>query len=182
MRNASVARLSLTFVLAILAALPAAADAVKAGDVAVYDAWARASAGPARTGAAYVTIQNRGAPDRLIGVDTVVALRADLHTHTMEGGVMKMRAVDSVAIGAGQRISLQPGGRHVMLMGLKAPLKEGETFPMTLKFERAGTVTVTVRVLKPGDMGPGGAGNARPMEGMRHDKAGGGAPPPANRP
>jgi len=109
--------------------------------------FARASAGPVKNGAAYLTIRNSGdAPDRLIAAKAPVSERAELHTHLHEDGVMKMRKVEAVEVPAGGEAALKPGGDHVMLMGLHAPLKEGETFPLTLVFETAGEVTVTVTI------------------------------------
>ena len=143
------------FVLALSAFSATAAEGIKLGEMMIYDAWARASAGPAPNGAAYVSIHNHGPADRLIGVSTPVAARSEPHAHVMEGDIMKMRPSGPIDIGAAARVRLEPGGRHVMLMGLKAPLKEGETFPLTLRFEKAGEITLTVAVLKVGDAGPG---------------------------
>ena len=159
-----------------LGAPMAAADGVQAGQLVIYDAWARASAGPARTGAAYVAIHNHGGPDRLIGAATPVAERAELHTHIMEGNVMKMRPAAAIAIAAGARVALRPGGEHLMLKGLKAPLAEGASFPLTLKFEKAGAVTVTAGVLKAGAAGPGDPHGAHHRDGGQHMHHGGNHP------
>ncbi len=144
---------------ALVATLAAGAvradDAKSAGGLTVEYAWARASAGMVGAGAAYATIRNGGnADDRLIGVAaTSVAGMAMLHTTVDEGGVMKMRHVDAIPIKAGETVTLRPGRNHVMLMGLKAPLKEGQRFPLALRFEKAGTVTVEVEVKAPGASG-----------------------------
>jgi copper(I)-binding protein len=119
----------------------------------VSNAWARATPGKAETGAAYLTIQSPTA-DRLLSVSSPVAKKAGLHTMSMEGMVMKMRPVASLDIPAGQPITLKPGGEHIMLEGLDAPLREGQSFPLTVTFEKAGTRTVTVAVEKPGAAGP----------------------------
>jgi copper(I)-binding protein len=119
----------------------------KLGPLTIDQPWARASAGAATTGAAYMAISTSGtAPDQLVGASTPVAEKAELHTHVMEGDVMRMRPVQAIDINVGEPAVLKPGGLHVMLLGLKAPLKEGEEFPLTLNFKQAGSVTVEVRV------------------------------------
>ncbi len=128
----------------------------KLGALTVGAPWARASAGAARAGAAYLRIANAGAKDdRLIGVSAPVADRVELHTHTISDGVMRMRRVDAVPVPGGGSAELKPGGYHVMLIGLRAPLKEGETFPLTLTFDKAGTITVPVTVGSIAARGPG---------------------------
>jgi len=114
----------------------------------VQEPWARATAGRAPNGAAYLTIVNPGvATDRLLGATAPVAKAVELHAHLMDGGVMRMREVSAIEIHPGEPAMLRPGGLHVMLIGLKEPLKEGTTFPLTLRFERAGEMVVPVRVL-----------------------------------
>jgi copper(I)-binding protein len=81
------------------------------------------------------------------------AARAELHESAMAGMVMKMRPLSAVAIPAGQSVAFAPGGMHIMLLGLKAPLREGQSFPLTLTFAKAGTQTVTVAVGKVGAVG-----------------------------
>jgi len=131
--------------------------------IKVTDAWARAMPGGAQTAAAYVTITSTSA-DRLTGVSTPAAQKAELHTMTMDNGVMKMRQVDGIDLPAGKTVALKPGGYHIMLMGLAQPLKEGQTFPLTLTFQKAGTQQVTVAVQKIGAMGPGAmTGSPMPM-------------------
>ena len=117
------------------------------------NAWAGATPGKAENGAAYVTIMSPAA-DRLVSASTPVAKKAELHTMSMQGMVMKMRPISGVDIPAGQAVSLKPGGEHIMLMGLNQPLREGQPFPLTLDFERAGPHTVTVTVEKAGAKGP----------------------------
>ena len=123
-----------------------AAGAARAADVAVEEAWARASAGPARNGAAYVTLANRGGATALVGVESPVAARAELHGHVMDGDVMRMRAMPEVALEAGARVAFAPGGLHVMLMGLAAPLEEGGVFPLVLRFADGDARTVEIAV------------------------------------
>lgn len=139
------------FALALL--LPVAAVAQTAGKINVEAPWARASTGT--TGAAYLTVKNDGdAADRLVAVSTPAAGMAELHTMTMDGNVMKMRPVDAIPVAAHGTAELKPGGLHVMLMELRAPLKQGESFPLTLKFEKAGDVQVSVAVQGVGASGP----------------------------
>jgi periplasmic copper chaperone A len=136
-------------------AFPSYAHEYKLGDLRIGHPWARATPGHSPNGAAYLTLSTEGAQsDRLTSVATPVAAKAELHTHLMEGNVMKMRPVEAIEIAPGAPIVLQPGGLHVMLMGLKAPLKEGDRFPLTLTFEHAGNIEVEVVVEKPGAMEP----------------------------
>ena len=144
--------------------VPATAFAQTASPIHVDQPWARASAG--QTGAAYLTVRNDGdAPDKLLAVRTPVAGKAELHTMTVEGNVMKMRPVLDIPVAAHGTAELKPGGMHVMLMDLRAPLKQGDKFPLTLKFEKAGDVSVEVAVEGAGAMGPGAA-----MGGMHMDQ------------
>lgn len=118
-----------------------------AGDLAVEDVWARASAGAARNGAAFMIIENRGpADDALVAAHAQVSDVVELHTHIDDGGVMRMRRVDRIPLPAGGRVALRPGGLHVMFIGLKAPLAEGMRFDLTLDFEKGGRVLVPVTV------------------------------------
>jgi copper(I)-binding protein len=137
----------------------------QSGSVQVKDAWARATPGKAQTGAAYFTVES-ATPDRLVAVSTPAADKAELHNMTTEGGVMKMRPLAGIDLPAGQAVTLKPGGTHVMLMGLKAPLQAGQSVPMTLTFEKSGKREITVTVETAGAMGPedkSGAGMQMPM-------------------
>jgi hypothetical protein len=149
---------------AMVAALTAVtfATAADAGDIAVVDAWARASAGPARAAAAFLKVENKGATaDRLLAASATIADRVELHTHIQSGDVMQMRPVENIDVAPNGLTELKPGGLHVMFLGLRAPLVEGTSFPLTLTFEKAGATTVEVRVVAAGAMGPG-AGNGHP--------------------
>lgn len=138
----------------LLTAVAAHAGDVASGTLTIKDPWSRAT--PARNGVAYLTIFNRGAEtDRLVGAESPVAGRIELHTHSMKDGIMRMHSIDGIELTPGEPAVLAPGGDHVMLMGLKAPLKEGQTFPLTLVFEKGGKVTVEVAVGKAGAMNPG---------------------------
>lgn len=123
--------------------------------IEVTAAFARASAGPMPMGAAYLTIRNTGeTDDRLLAIKTPASDRTELHTHVMTDGVARMTKVDALTIPAGAAVTLKPGGDHLMLMGLTAPLEEGERFPVRLIFETAGTVEVEVPVGSAGAMEP----------------------------
>jgi copper(I)-binding protein len=138
---------SLLVLLLAAASALAHADPVDAGSLRIDKPWARATAQGQKVGGAYLEIDNRGnAPDRLLGVTSQVADAAQLHRMQMEGNVMRMREVDAITIPAGSKVVLAPGGLHVMLTGLHAPLKTGETFSLTLRFEKAGEVEVPVKV------------------------------------
>jgi periplasmic copper chaperone A len=117
--------------------------------------WARATPGAARTGAVYFRVESPAA-DRLVGLASPVAAKAELHTHIETNGVMQMREVDGgLALPAGQVVELKPGGPlHVMLIELNQKLKAGDSFPLTLTFEKAGVRDVTVKVERLGAMGP----------------------------
>jgi copper(I)-binding protein len=134
-------------VLAALFALPALACAAH-DHLVVRDVHARAVPPTAMASAAYMTIENPGpADDRLVAARSDVAARVELHTHVLEDGIAKMRALaEGVATPAGASVAFAPGGLHVMLMGLSQPLTPGARFPLTLVFERAGELTVEVEV------------------------------------
>ena len=140
--------------LAFSAGLVAASAALAQSDqLEVSNAWARATPGKAETGAAYLTIRSP-TPDRLLSASSQAAKKAELHTMEMAGMVMKMRPLAGLDIAAGRPVILKPGGEHIMLVGLNGPLREGQSFPLTLTFEKAGTREVTVAVEKPGAAGP----------------------------
>jgi hypothetical protein len=113
------------------------------------DVWSRAAMA-GRIGVVYLTITATGAPDTLIGVESPVAPKAELHESFDDHGVMKMRGVMSLDVAPGKPVALRPGGYHIMLVGLAHALKEGDRFPITLRFAKAGAVTATVSVQKAG--------------------------------
>lgn len=165
---------SMVFAAVLMAGLTpfgVAAHEYKLGELLIGHPWARATAGNASNGAAYFSVANSGREgDRLVGVETTLA-HAAIHTNLMEDGVMKMRAQDGIDIPPGGSATLHPGGVHVMLMGLKAPLKEGERFPMILTFAKAGPVTVDVVVESISSNGPAGSaeGGAHEHDHSHHD-------------
>jgi copper(I)-binding protein len=132
------------------------AAAGEASSIQIDHPWARPTPGGAKNGAAYMTIAEKGSADRLIGVTTPVAETAELHDTIDDKGVMKMRPAGGLALESGKSVAFAPGGRHIMLRGLKVPLQVGDTFPLTLRFEHAAPVTVTVTVEHPsGEAGLG---------------------------
>ncbi|RTM14179.1 MAG: copper chaperone PCu(A)C [Bradyrhizobiaceae bacterium] len=131
-----------------------------AGGVVIEQPWARATPGGAKTGAAYMTVKNSGvSPDRLVSATTSVADKVQFHEERGENGVSRMQEVASVNAEPGAQIVFKPGGMHMMMVGLKQPLKEGQTFQMTLQFEKAGSIAVAVPVGKVGAMEHGNMGS-----------------------
>ena len=136
-------------VASVLSAVSFAQDA-KVGTITIGHPWARATPGAVKNSAAFMMFDNKGAADKLIGVSGEIAKEIQIHSMISESGVMKMREIKSLDIPANGMAELKPGGFHVMLIGLKDGLKEGEKFPLKLKFENAGEVTVQVTAEKPG--------------------------------
>lgn len=132
---------------AALAGLTLTAPAM-AQEIHVLDTYARSASPMAKTGAAFMLIENIGdAPDRLISVKSPAAKKVELHTHREEGGVMKMMHVEEgFELGAGETLFLQRGGHHVMFMGLTEPFEQGKTIPLTLVFETSGEITLDIPV------------------------------------
>ncbi|SDD97751.1 copper chaperone PCu(A)C [Rhodospira trueperi] len=160
LRNALVALLGALFLIPS-STIATHAEEVTVGPLTIADPWARASAGRARAGAAFMSITNDGAEaDRLVAADADVSEVVELHTHIKDGDVMRMRKVEAIDVPADETTVLQPGGLHVMFIGLHESLKEGEAFPVTLTFEHAGDVEVTVTVKSVGAMG-GGMGHGQ---------------------
>ena len=125
-----------------------ACEAVTISDLTVQNAWSRATIGAGRPAVVYVEITNGGTePDALVAIATPIAGMPMLHETVVTDDVASMPHAMSVPLPAGETVQLTPGGYHGMLMELTAALKEGETFPMTLTFERAGEVTVNVDVV-----------------------------------
>lgn len=150
-----------------LAAAPGLAEEFKAGDLTIDDPWSRATPKGADVAAGYLVLHNRGAtPDRLLGGAADFAEEVSVHEMSMDGGVMKMRALPSgLEIPPGGEVRLAPSGFHIMFTGLKRQLKKGEGLPVALTFERAGKVAVVFHVEGVGASGPGGA--AKPADGMK---------------
>ncbi|MBF0107942.1 MAG: copper chaperone PCu(A)C [Magnetococcales bacterium] len=115
--------------------------------------WARATPGTVPNGAVFLKIVNQGSTDdQLVAAHGKVSATIELHTHVLEGSVMKMRAVPHIDVPKNQSVELRPGGLHIMLINLHAPLNEGTKFPLTLEFARSGRMTVEVPVKGPAEM------------------------------
>ncbi len=136
--------LVVALVFATCAVGPARADDVKIGNLKLTAAWARATPKGATVGGGYFTITNTGnAADRLVGGTSDVSNRFEIHEMSMDKGVMKMREVTSgIEIKPGQTVRFEPSGYHIMFVGLKQPLKQGDHVIATLQFEKAGNTSV----------------------------------------
>lgn len=160
--------LALAALTAAIVSTAARAEDVKAGDLVITQAWARATPSGAKIGGGYLTIENKGtAPDRLVSGSGDIAGRMEIHEMSMDNGVMKMRPLDKgLAIEPGKTVKLAPGGNHLMMFDLKNPLKQGDKVPVTLQFEKAGKVTVSLDVQSVGAQSPGGvhSGHGGPMD------------------
>jgi copper(I)-binding protein len=146
-------------------AAPARADDVKAGDLVITQAWSRATPTGAKVAGAYLTVENKGsAPDRLMGGSGDVAGRVEIHEMAMDNGVMRMRPLDKgLDIEPGKTVKLAPGGYHLMLMDLKSQLKQGDKVPVTLQFEKAGKVELSLDVQGVGAQAPAGGDHSGHM-------------------
>lgn len=131
-----------------LAATLAGAAAADSLEILVDAPWARATVGAGRPAAVYLSLRNTGGDDLLLtGVQTEIAERAAVHISATDAkGVTTMKPAGEVAIPAGEDVVLQPGGLHIMLMGLTKPLTKGDSFRLGLMFDDGGTVPVTVQV------------------------------------
>lgn len=143
-----------------LAALTAVAHSYKLGEIDIGHPYARPTREGQSVAGGYLKLTNKGVADRLVSARSLAADAAELHSMTMDGDVMKMRQVDAIELATGQTVELKPGGYHLMLMGLKAPLKAGDQIPLTLKFEKAGEVVVTLKVEDPKPKPPSDAAAA----------------------
>ena len=155
--------MSRKFVPAVLLAaallLPCLAARAEESGIRVDQVWARATPSGAKTGVMYLSATNTGTtPDTLVSASTPVAAKAELHETKSANGVMQMRPVSALTIAPGKTVVLQPDGYHLMLTGLKQPLKEGERVPLTLVFEHAGKRQVTAEVEKIGALHPAEGG------------------------
>jgi copper(I)-binding protein len=144
---------ALTFIsILIVSASVWAHDSI--GNLQVEQAIARPSFPGQPSGAVYLSIENHGKkPDHLVSLSSPIAQSAQIHTMSMDGNVMKMREVTAIELKPSSKMVMQPGnGYHIMLIGLKQPIKLGDQFPLTLNFEKAGklNVSVTVEEMKSG--------------------------------
>ena len=164
--------------LAQLSVTPTFAAEYDVGSIHIAQPWSRATPKGAKAGAGYMTITNKGTtPDKVSCVSDDASAQCEIHSMTMEGGVMKMRPVEGgLEIKPGETVTLAPSGFHVMFRDLKHPLEEGKTVKATLKFDKAGTVDVEYPVVAIGAPAPGAAaGGTMKMKGpgggmMKMDK------------
>ncbi|MCA6114132.1 copper chaperone PCu(A)C [Bradyrhizobium sp. WSM 1738] len=142
------------------------AQEVKAGDLVITQAWSRATPSGAKIAGGYLTVENKGsAADRLVGASGENIGKVEVHEMAMKNGVMTMRPLDKgLTIEPGKTVKLAPGGYHLMLMDLKQPFKQGDKVPLTLEFEKAGKISLSLDVQAVGAQAPGGA--------MKHDHSG----------
>ena len=123
----------------------------------IADAWTRATAPGAKIGAGYMTIHNASkAPDKLVSISSPAAEKVQTHVTVKDGDIFRMREVKGYDIPAGGAFELKPGGAHLMLVNLKAPLKEGDRVPLVLRFERAGEIKTELQVGRLTDTGKHG--------------------------
>lgn len=151
------ASLCLSLALSILPAIHAAehqnpasmvgAHAISLEQMEISRPWSRALPPNAHTGAAFVQIKNLGEQDLLLGASSDIAETVELHAHVQENGLLKMVRVKNIEIPAGGILELQPGGHHIMLVGLRQPLREGGHFLLQLEFARAGKIELEAEIL-----------------------------------
>jgi len=151
-----ISKITAAALLSLVLAAPARADDIAAGNLVVAQAWSRASPGGAQVAAGYFTVENRGSvPERLLSGTTEVAKKVEIHEMAIAGGIMTMRPMEGgLIIEPGKTVKFAPGGRHLMFVGLTAPLQEGEQVPVLLSFELAGRVAVPFAVQGIGASGP----------------------------
>ena len=135
---------------AILASLsvPATAQDYKVGALEITRPWTRATPATAQSGGGFLTVTNKGTtPDRLIAARSTVSAKVEVHEMRMDGNVMRMRELEKgLEIPAGGTVMLKPGGYHIMFMGLKAPFAKDAKVPVTLVFEKAGSLDIVLDV------------------------------------
>jgi periplasmic copper chaperone A len=148
-------RLALAALVAVLA-LPALALDYKLGAIEIGHPWSRATPPTAESGGGYLVLKNTGTtPDRLIAVKSPAADKVEIHEMKMDGNIMRMREVEKgIEIPPGATVELKPGGFHVMFMGLKAPFAKEAKVPLTLVFEKAGSIDVDLMVQAMGAQAP----------------------------
>jgi copper(I)-binding protein len=163
-------------ILSLLALVPAAAaqanEAASKG-VTIEQPWARETPAGATVGAAFLTIRtDKDTSDRLTGISSPVAGRAEVHSSSMVDGIMKMRRLDGIDLKSGETHVLKPMGEHIMLFDLKHPLKQGDVVDLTLTFEKAGAITTQAKVESMAAMSPENMGHQHDgtMDSMSHDK------------
>ncbi len=156
-----------------LAAAPVAAHEVTVGSLKLTDLWSRATPPKAPTAAGYLTITNEGAEeDKLVSVSSPIAEKSEIHLMETTDGVMTMKPVDGVTIGAGETVDLKPGSYHLMFIGLKDAVTEGGDVAVTLTFEKAGSVETFLHAMAIGSKGPKGDAGTEHHDHGSHDAHG----------
>jgi periplasmic copper chaperone A len=152
--------------LAVSQIMPAHTADYSVGSIDITQPWARATPKGASTGAAYMTITNDGTtPDRVNCASSDASAKCQIHSMTMDNGVMKMRPVEGgLEIKPGETVTLKPSGFHIMFVDLKNPLEQGKTVEVTLQFDKAGTVEVEFPIMAIGAAAPGGSAGAMQMD------------------
>jgi periplasmic copper chaperone A len=142
--------------LAVAITAPLVAHDFAKGAISIDHPWVRETAQGQAAGGGFLTITNTGKiVDKLVSGSTPLAAEVQIHTMTMDGGIMRMRRLtDGLAIPARSTIELKPGSYHIMFMGLKTPLKGGTKVPVTLQFQHAGKIKIAFAVRSMTDMGP----------------------------
>jgi periplasmic copper chaperone A len=132
---------------AFLSALGAAPALQAQTAVKVEGAWARPTVQGQAAGGGFLKITGGATADKLVSASAGVSKTVELHSMVMEGDVMRMREIGAIDVPAGQTVELKPGGLHVMFIGISKPLKVGDSFPLTLRFEKAGELKVEMKVM-----------------------------------
>lgn len=140
----------------------------QAGTLKLEHPWSRATAASAAVGAGFMALTNSGKADALLSGSSPVAERVELHSGRIEGGIMKMRRVERIELPAGETVRLEPGGLHIMLIGLKQPLVEGTKVPLVLRFAGAGEQKVELKVEALGAQGRAAQPTGAPAKDMDH--------------
>jgi copper(I)-binding protein len=150
----NIRRLVRNALLVCLSINPALAETAPQGHaIQVKQAWARASVGASKMGVVYLTIENRGSgPDSLVGVKTPAAAAASIHQTVIEGDITRMRPVSSLPLDPGKEVTLEPGGLHIMLMDLGSALELGQSFSITLLFEKSPDLVLEIPIAPMGAM------------------------------
>ena len=158
---------ALAFLIGALWAAPVQAADYDVGPIHIAQPWARATPKGAKSGAGYMTVTNKGSmPDRLSCVSSDASAECQLHSMTMDKGVMKMRPVEGgLEIKAGETVTLKPSSTHLMFLNLKHPLEQGSTVAATLLFEKVGTVQIEFPIAAIGAAAPGEAASDTMMHG-----------------
>jgi copper(I)-binding protein len=138
---------SLWAAITLMVFIGASGAALAQGAVKVEGAWARPTVQGQAAGGGFLKITGGAAADRLVSASAGVSKTVELHSMVMEGDVMRMREIGAIDVPAGKTVELKPGGLHVMFIGIHQPLKNGDSFPLTLRFEKAGEVKTEMKVM-----------------------------------